>query len=116
MNKTLGQAGEERAYSFLEDHGFTIIEKNYSFSTAGEIDLIARKDNLLIFVEVKTRSTEKFGGARYSINPRKRRTIRRVANQFLQTHPDFYTKEITCRFDMIAIENNVLEWIEDIIR
>ena len=114
--KEIGRHGEEIACSFLESEGFNIIERNYNFKKAGEIDLIAARENLLLFVEVKSRNTGRYGGALYSIGARKKRTLRLVANQFLASHPEFNKSGIICRFDMIALENNEIRWVEDIFR
>ena len=114
--KSFGDSGEKKAALFLVEKGFEIIIKNYRFHKSGEIDLIAKKDNLLLFTEVKTRKTPAFGGALYSISKSKQRTIKFVAKQFLHENPEFYSKQITCRFDLISIENDKIEWVQDIIR
>jgi putative endonuclease len=111
-----GRRGEELAFSFLLDKGFDILQKNYRYKKMGEIDLIARKDNLIIFVEVKSRKTDRYGGALYSINNRKKNTLKKIATQFLIENPLFYTKDLTCRFDLISIDNEKIDWIEDIAR
>jgi putative endonuclease len=114
--KSLGNSGEQKAALYLIEEGFEIIEKNYRFHKSGEIDIIAKKENLLVFAEVKARKTQAFGGALYSISKNKQRTLRFIANQFLNENPEFYTKNITCRFDLISIENENIEWVQDIIR
>ncbi len=114
--KTTGREGEETAARFLEEKGFEIVDRNYRFRKYGEIDLIARKDKLLAFVEVKTRRADSFGGPLYSITPRKKRTIRFIANQYLASHPESFSRDIVCRFDMIAIVDSRIDWIEDIFR
>ena len=114
--KRTGNSGEEIAAEFLTSQNFTIISRNFRYKKAGEIDIIASKNNLLIFVEVKNRTSNYFGGALYSINPKKKQSIRFIANQFLNSNPAYSNKDIICRFDMIAIENGKIEWIEDIFR
>lgn len=111
-----GQSGEDRAAWLIESKGFQIVERNFRYKKSGEIDVIARKDDLVIFVEVKNRSSDHFGGALYSISNSKKRAIRFVAEQFLNSNPKYYAKEITCRFDMVAIEDGETSWIEDIFR
>ncbi len=115
-NKELGNKGEDIACSFLKNKGFEIIKKNFRFQRLGEIDIIVRKGNLIIFVEVKSRKTPYFGGTLYSINKRKKNTIKKIAAHFLSSHPDLYTKDHMYRFDMISINNNAVDWIEDIFR
>lgn len=111
-----GNSGEERASDFLRDSGFTIIERNFHFGKNGEIDIIARKENLTVFVEVKSRDTQKFGGALYSINEKKKRTLRFTANGYLSTHKEINSKNSLFRFDLIAIEEGNIKWVKDIIR
>ncbi len=114
--KEFGRRGEEIASSFLLDKGFELLRKNYRFKKSGEIDIIARKENLIIFVEVKSRKTGKFGGALFSINNRKKNTIKKIAEQYLTANQSLLPNDYTCRFDLISIENEKLEWLEDIFR
>ena len=114
--KEFGRRGEEIASSFLLERGFELLRKNYRFKKSGEIDIIARKENLIIFVEVKSRKTGKFGGALYSINNRKKNTIKKIAEQYLTANQSLLPNDYTCRFDLISIENEKLEWLEDIFR
>lgn len=114
--KELGNKGEDTASSLLTRNGFEILKRNFRFSKAGEIDIIAKKDNLIIFAEVKSRNSSVYGGAYFSINYRKKQTLKKVARHFLRSHPQFFSKDFTFRFDLIAVENGHVEWIEDIIR
>ena len=116
FRKNFGNIGEAKAEFFLVEKGFTIVEKNYRYRRSGEIDVIAKKDNLLIFVEVKNRKSSKYGGAHYSLNKKKIKSFKFVAQQFLNNNQRFNSKDVTCRFDMIAIENEKIEWIDDIFR
>jgi len=112
-----GIAGEEAAAEFLSSKGFEILEQNYFAGRNGEIDIIAIKDNLLLFAEVKKRNSQnEFGGALRSINQKKIRSMRKSAEHFLVKNSRYYKKEITCRFDLIAIEGDEIQWIEDIVR
>jgi putative endonuclease len=114
--KELGNKGEGIAASFFKKNGFDIIERNYRFGKIGEIDIIVRKANLMVFAEVKSRNSVAYGGAYYSITEKKKQTLKKVARQFLHTHPAFLSKDITYRFDMIAVDNGKAEWIEDMFR
>ncbi len=114
--RQIGAGGEERAALFLEERGFAILERNYRYGKAGEIDLIVRRDKLVVFVEVKSRNTPVYGGPLYAINERKKRTLRLVASHYLSARPALNTKNITFRFDMIAVYGEAVEWIEDILR
>lgn len=114
--KNFGAEGESAAGSFLESLGFTIIEKNYYAGRSGEIDLIAQKEKLLLFVEVKARSSEKFGGGIYSITGSKKNRLRSSAKIYLLKNPEYNSAEFSIRFDLIIIKDGKIEWVEDIIR
>jgi putative endonuclease len=114
--KELGNKGEGIAVSFFMKNGFDIIERNYRFGKIGEIDIIVRKGNLMVFAEVKSRNSGAYGGVYYSISEKKKLTLKKVARQFLHAHPAFLSKDMTYRFDMIAVDNGKAEWIEDMFR
>lgn len=101
---SLGLQGEEKALQFLQAQGFTVIERNFA-KRGGEIDIIACKDNLLIFVEVKTRSTTYFNTSEV-ITPSKQKKIIYTAKSFL-AESRYIDK--ACRFDVILIEGNSLQ-------
>ena len=102
MNKRkIGSAYEDLACERLEAEGMQILARNYRVRI-GEIDIIARDQEELVFIEVKYRSSLDYGGAEYAIPPAKQRTIRRVAAWYMsQNHirPDSF-----CRFDAILID------------
>jgi putative endonuclease len=114
--KIFGADGELSAAGFLESNGFTITQKNFFAGRSGEIDIIAIKDKLLLFVEVKARSSEKYGGGIYSITDDKKRKLRSSAKLYLLKNPEYNSSEYTIRFDLIIIQNGIVEWIDDIIR
>jgi putative endonuclease len=98
-NPHLGRRGEARAAAHLASRGFTILDRNFRFHR-NEIDLVARRDDLVIFVEVKTRSGDAFGHPLEAVTARKRREIERVARAWIQRRGragDDY------RFDAIAV-------------
>ncbi len=72
-----GRAGEDQAADYLTQHGYRILERNWR-KKIGEIDIIAKKDNVIYFFEVKTRSGLKYGHPFYAISKRKRQLIRRL--------------------------------------
>lgn len=100
MSRKLGEAGEILANSYLQKKGYKILAQNYRWAR-GEIDLIAEKDDLLIFVEVKTASSQRFGAPETWVNQKKQRQIGMVAEKYLQEHE---IEDVDCRFDVIAIE------------
>lgn len=101
---SLGLLGEEKALRFLQAQGFSIIERNFT-KRGGEIDIIACKNDLLIFVEVKTRSTTYFNTSEV-ITPSKQKKIIYTAKSFL-AQSRYIDK--ACRFDVILIEGDSLQ-------
>ena len=94
-----GRQGEEMARRFLEGLGFTILETNYRFRH-GEIDIIARDGEDLVFCEVKARSNDEYGGPEEAVTPRKQVQLRKVARGYL--HERGISGQ-ACRFDVVAI-------------
>jgi len=99
----LGRKGEAAAARYLEKNGYEIVEYNYSVF-GSEVDLIARKDETLCFVEVKTRGTDKYGLPEEFVDERKRRKIIRAAKVFTgrKEYEDFYV-----RFDIISVLHKI---------
>lgn len=108
--KKLGGLGEKIAKDFLVNKGFKILETNYA-TKLGEIDIIAKdKNGVLVFIEVKTRITEKFGLPREAVTVAKQRKIRLVAQEYLQK-TDGFNKP--ARFDVIEILDGEINAIEN---
>ena len=110
MNR--GAAAETLAAEFLVKRGVEIIARNYR-CRGGEIDLIARHRDMLVFVEVRLRSNAAFGGAAASITVAKRRRLARAAGHYLAA----LGREPPCRFDAIlldALDPDRIEWLVDI--
>ena len=97
-NRSVGAQGEGDAADFLRGLGATIIEMNYR-CPYGEIDIIASMDGVLIFCEVKRRSSLRYGTPAEAVTPAKRHKIVRAAELWLARHP----MEMPVRFDIIAI-------------
>ncbi len=96
----LGKKGEELAVAHLQKMKYKILDRNYK-CPLGEIDLIARDKNTLVFIEVKTRMTKDFGGPAAAVDLRKQRQLSKVALHYLnQKRMD----NIPARFDVVAIE------------
>ena len=95
-----GDGAEEAAVRLLERHGLEVIARNYR-TRFGEIDVIARDGATLVFVEVRMRSSARFGGALASIGQRKRARIAAAARQYLAR----LAYEPACRFDVVAMED-----------
>lgn len=94
----LGQKGEELALNHLFTKGYELIEKNYKWKNA-EVDIICKKNNILVIVEVKTRNSIALGEPYLSVTRGKQRQIIKVTNQFIQQHN--VQEEI--QFDVISI-------------
>lgn len=97
--KTLGTMGEDIAFGYLIQNGYTILTRNYR-NTLGEVDIIAKDNNTLCFIEVKARTTEDFGSPFEAVSRSKQRQIIRVATWYLQENQ---LKDISVRFDVIGI-------------
>jgi putative endonuclease len=98
-----GDAAEERACRHLDRSGFTIVERNYR-TRGGEIDIVARKGDLLVFVEVRSREVPGLGTPEASVTPAKRRRIVAAARRYLSDVPPSSWRE--ARFDVIAIDGS----------
>ena len=105
MNR--GAAAEALAASFLTAHGLAIVGRNYR-CRGGEIDLIARDGDTLVFVEVRLRHNRAFGDAAESINAAKRRRLRLAAGHYLAG----LAHEPPCRFDAVLLDALAVESIE----
>lgn len=96
-----GKIWESRAEQFLLSQGLILITKNFS-TRSGEIDLIMRDDTHIAFVEVRFRSTTRFGGAIGSVTRAKQKKLIKCARAFLVRNPVWATRP--CRFDVIAYD------------
>ena len=108
-NKTLlGAQGEQIAETFLLQHGYKIIQKNWRFKHK-EIDIIAQKEGKIVFIEVKTRSNEYFEPPSSAVTLKKQRLLIEAANFYLISKKI----EMEARFDVVSIiKNNYTEKIE----
>ncbi len=98
--RKVGVQGEEIAEKYLKQQGYKIIEKNYHASRFSEIDIIARHNKMLVFVEVKMRTSLKQGYGREAVTKRKQDNIRYGAEHYMCFK---LKKEETCRFDVLEI-------------
>lgn len=95
--RELGQRGEALAVAHLKRKGLRIETRNFR-CRLGEIDLIARDGNVLVFVEVRSRTSREFGLPQESVDYRKQQRLRRIAQVYLQGRP-----ETAVRFDVVAV-------------
>ncbi len=103
VKDAVGRYGEELAAAYLADAGLDIIERNWRCRD-GEIDLVAREGPVLVFVEVKTRSTKGFGDPAEAVTPTKAGRIHRLAMRWLDEHRDPSVRGWSeLRFDVVSI-------------
>lgn len=107
-NSSLGITGEKLAIDYLQNKGCIILHTNYRFKKL-EADIIALDNNCLVFVEVKTRTKNKFGNPENFVNKRKISNIKLLAENFISK----ITIYNQIRFDVIAILENKIEHFED---
>ena len=104
--KTIGNDGETRASAYLESKGFEIIERNWR-TNRGEIDIIAFKNDTLVFVEVKTLPNGTLDMIQRELNYQKRERILKTSKRFLLNHRQYSNSYI--RYDVIVIDMPGLE-------
>ena len=95
----LGRDGEDQAAKLLRSKGFTILERNFR-CREGEIDVIARCDETLVFCEVKTRRTDRWGDPSEAVGWRKQQRLRQLAAIWLQQHRPGH---VQVRFDVVSV-------------
>jgi putative endonuclease len=100
--KKFGDWGEEIAVRYLIENGFSILMRNFR-AERGEIDIIAREGDCVVFVEVKTGRSDKFGPPEERITRSKQRQLYRIASHFIQQNPDL---EADYRFDAVIIDGH----------
>lgn len=106
-----GEDAEQLARDFLRQHGYEIIAERYRWR-GGEIDLIARDGNVLVFIEVRSRSKELFGLPEETITHKKRQKILLTAQHYLAHHPT----NLDVRFDVVALSGGQLRLYKDAFR
>ncbi len=107
--KFLGRAGEIKAAEFLKEKGYKILQTNYR-TIFGEADIIAEKDQTVIFVEVKTRTSDAFGLPSEAVVRKKQEKYFKIATEYTVKY-----KKTDCqiRFDVVEIENGQINHIFD---
>jgi len=107
--KLLGRIGEKSAGKYLRKKGYKIIEKNYT-TKIGEVDLIALYGDLLVFIEVKTRSSMAYGNPGDAVDYHKQRKYVLLAKEYLMVKKEYREKPV--RFDVVEILNGEINHIE----
>ncbi|MBR4592229.1 MAG: YraN family protein [Elusimicrobiaceae bacterium] len=106
--RQLGQAGEERAVQFLIQQGYQILARNF-LAAGGELDIVARTNKTLVFVEVKARAYTAFGGPLAAVTPAKQKRLVLAAAQYLKVTA---TKFDSIRFDVVCVLPEGIEHIQ----
>ena len=107
-----GLKAEERACEHIQAQGLSVLARNLRGKT-GEIDLIANDSGTLVFIEVRHRSSRQYGGAAASVNRHKQQRLIKTARFFLPllTRRFFHGRLPPCRFDVISLEPDGLNWV-----
>lgn len=98
QHNELGKKGEQLAVDFLMQHMYTIVERNYRFDKA-EVDIIAKKEDILAIIEVKTRSTADFGNPQDFVKPKQIQRLVKAVDEYVSVND----LDVEVRFDVIAI-------------
>ncbi|MCF7566923.1 YraN family protein [Sabulilitoribacter arenilitoris] len=112
QHNELGKKGEQLAVDFLLKNGYEIIERNYRFDKA-EVDIIAKKQDILAIIEVKTRSTIDFGDPQDFVKPKQIQRLVKAVDEYITAND----LDVEARFDIIAIvkenDNFIIEHLEN---
>ena len=106
----IGQAGEDTALHYLAQQGLSLVARNFRCK-GGEIDLIMQERSTMVFVEVRKRSHARHGGAAASVTRAKQARLISAAQLYLQR----YKMPPACRFDVVAIDGEVVTWLKNAI-
>lgn len=113
-NQPFGRYGEQLVVTYLENGGYQIITTNWRCSF-GEIDIVARKDKMLVFVEVRSRHAENTEASFESVNKRKQKKLAALANEYIDMHK---LDDVLWRIDVIGVAvprsgKAIIEHVED---
>jgi putative endonuclease len=112
--RSTGTHFEDLALAHVQGNGLRLIVRNFN-CRYGELDLVMRDKDVVVFVEVRYRRSQGFGGALDSVSASKRDRLIKTASLFLQSRPDLATR--ACRFDVIAIGGSIetpsIEWLRN---
>ena len=108
-----GRNGEDRAVSYLSSLGYGILDRNFRMGRSGEIDVVAEKDDVLVFVEVKALPHGNAEMLAHELNYKKQQKIIKTAKFYIEKHRQYKCKAI--RFDVLAIDVPGLEPVHHIV-
>lgn len=98
-----GRSAEQRATDYLEESGYVVLDRNFTYKKVGEIDIVAQRSGCLVFVEVRSRTSLNYGSPEASLTPTKLRAVRRTAEAWMVMR-NMYGR--ACRFDVIAVDSS----------
>jgi putative endonuclease len=111
--RALGSEGEALAAQWYEDEGYEVLERNWR-RREGEVDLIVRRGRTVVFCEVKTRTTDRFGTGAEAVLPAKQRRIRQLARRWLsELTPASGRSLVDVRFDVVSVTAGQVDVIEE---
>jgi putative endonuclease len=110
-NQARGAFGEDLAAAWYRRLGFEVLDRNWRCS-AGELDLVVRAGDLVVFCEVKARRSDGFGGAVAAVDHRKQARVRRLGAAWLAAHPEV-AGGLRVRFDVVAVTGGRVACYED---
>ena len=108
----MGLSGEDLACKELEQRGYSVLARRYRVRS-GELDIVARDGDTLVFVEVKARASHAFGAAAEAVTPLKQRRLMRLATEYMLRE---HVSECPCRFDVVSIHFDAVAPEIEIIR
>ncbi len=109
LPKLFGDESESLATRFLEQEGFVILERNYFARKLGEIDIIAKRDAVLHFIEVKSGKSDSFDPI-YNVTPAKLRKVINSAHYYMKTK----SLQLSFSIDVLIVRGNEVEFIENV--
>jgi putative endonuclease len=111
----IGKAGEDLACEYLCQQGLVFIDKNFRCKV-GEIDLIMQEAAAWVFVEVRARATNQFGGALASVNHSKLAKLQRATQWYLQSRFGPRANQWpACRIDVVAVNAGQVQWVKNVL-
>lgn len=108
-SQVFGQKGEILAAKYLKKHGYKIIERNYKCKI-GEVDIIAKHNGVLVFVEVKSRNSMQFGRPAEAVDEYKQRKLAQLATYYINLHKLY---DVYARFDIIEVLGDKINLIQN---
>jgi putative endonuclease len=106
-----GRRGEDLAAAWYLARGYEILDRNWRVA-GGELDIVAASDGVLVFCEVKARSSDRFGTPAEAVGPLKQRRLRELATRYLAAWPSERRRPGRIRFDVAAVSGDAVEVIE----